>query len=223
LLAAPEKHWKAGYSARALAESWEAADGWPPEIAEIFVASAVNAFADVRLLLAIPEFQVDLPPRGKPSQSDLFALGKSTDGNLVAVTVEGKVGESFGPTLAEWNSEGSSGKSQRLEYLKQRLGLLHPLPPTVRYQLLHRTASAQIAAGWFNAQYAVMLVHSFSPLGARFEDYQAFLRLFDVRDAVPGRLYALGNVGGIGLFAAWVSGKVARHENQEPTTSDTQP
>jgi hypothetical protein len=35
LLADPEKHWRPGFSAFATARAWEAADGLPPEIAEL--------------------------------------------------------------------------------------------------------------------------------------------------------------------------------------------
>ena len=34
LLADPEKQWKTGYSARALAHAWECCEGFPPEVLE---------------------------------------------------------------------------------------------------------------------------------------------------------------------------------------------
>ena len=208
LLADPVKHWKAGYSARALAECWEAANGWPPEVAALLHSSPEPALSSGELLLAIPEFKVSLPPRGKPSQNDLFVLGRAADGQLVAMAIEGKVGESFGPTLADWNSAVTSGRTTRLQYLTGILGLPDELPPTIRYQLLHRAASALILATQFNARYALMLVHSFSQTRMWFEEYQAFVQLFNTQDAWPNQLLWLGERDGIAFYSGWVSGEL---------------
>ena len=100
LLADPEKQWRGGYSARTLAASWITADGFPPEIYELFETSGVPAFHSVQPLIIIPEHKVLLPPRsGHPSQNDLFALVKAADGSLISMTVEGKVSESFDKTI----------------------------------------------------------------------------------------------------------------------------
>ncbi len=206
LLADPVKHWKAGYSARALAECWEVADGWPPEIATLLGSSPEPALTGAELLIAIPEFQVSLPPRGKPSQNDLFVLGKASDGQRVAIVVEGKVNEPFGPRLAKWNTPVTPGKTIRLQYLTQALGLPGELPPRICYQLLHRAASALLLAARFNARYALMLIHSFSPTRKWFEDYQSFVRLFNAQEARLDQLLWLGELNGIGLYAGWVSG-----------------
>ena len=206
LLADPVKQWKAGYSARVLAECWEAGNGWPAEVAAVFHSSPEPALIDIELLLAIPEFKVGLPPRGKPSQNDLFVLGKTADGQLVTIVVEGKVDEPFGPTLADWNTPVSPGRTARLQHLTRLLGLPDELPPHIRYQLLHRTASALILATTFNARYALMLVHAFSPTRKRFDNYQSFVRLFVAGDTQPDQLRWLGEVNGIGLYVGWVSG-----------------
>lgn len=206
LLADPEKQWRLGFSAWALAHSWEAANGWPPEVVSIFRSSPESALTQIELLLAFPELKVSLPPRGKPSQNDLFVLGKAADGQLVAIAVEGKVDEPFGPTLTEWNTPVSTGKTVRLHYLAHTLGLPDVLPPSIRYQLLHRAASALILATRFNARYALMLVHSFSPTRKWFDDYQSFVRLFSHQDAQPDQLQWLGEMSRISLFAGWVSG-----------------
>ena len=206
LLADPVKQWKPGYSARALATCWEAANGWPPEIVAILASSVESALVGAELLLAIPEYKVALPPRGKPSQNDLFVLAKAADGQLIAVTIEGKVNEPFGPTIAEWNVARSPGKSARLRYICARLGLSAELPDGVRYQLLHRTVSALLLAQRFNARYAVMMVHSFSPTGEWFEDFQAFTGLFGLPSAEHSVLLQLTVIDGIALFAGWASG-----------------
>ena len=64
--------------------------------------------------------------------------------------------------------------------------------------------SALIEARRFNAQYAMMIVHSFSPEHAWLEDYQAFLGLFGVSGQV-GELVELQTPCDIRLFAGWVT------------------
>jgi hypothetical protein len=103
-------------------------------------------------------------------------LARST-GKLVSITVEGKVSEPFGPTVQEWRTEASSGKSQRLTFLCEQLGIQSAVPDALRYQLLHRAASAVIEAKRFSATDAVMLVHSFSQSSEWFQDYAAFVSL----------------------------------------------
>ena len=47
LLADPVKHWRPGYSARTLAYCWEAADGFPPEVAQALSQSDSPLLADL--------------------------------------------------------------------------------------------------------------------------------------------------------------------------------
>ncbi|RYY05738.1 MAG: hypothetical protein EON55_25125, partial [Alphaproteobacteria bacterium] len=72
----------------------------------------------------------------------MFALVRHETG-LVGCTVEGKVDEPFGPTVAQQMASPSPGKIERLAYLCDLLGI-SDCPPDVHYQLLHRTASALI-------------------------------------------------------------------------------
>lgn len=53
LLAAPVKHWRRGYSARTLACSWEAADGFPPQVAKVLCGAADPLLKDIEPILAI--------------------------------------------------------------------------------------------------------------------------------------------------------------------------
>src|SRR5690606_36029318 len=108
LLADPEKHWRMGYSARTLAQCWEAARALPPEVAALFPPQT-------ELRLAVPEHKVPLP-RGRDSQNDLFALLRNGD-RTIALTVEGKVAESFDRPVAEWLIDAALGKHERLTYL----------------------------------------------------------------------------------------------------------
>lgn len=76
----------------------------------------------------------------------------------------------------------------------------------IRYQLLHRTASAVIEAGRFNAPNALTLVHSFSETNEWFDDYSQFLALFGAKGA-PDSLAFARNLNGVNLYFAWVKGE----------------
>jgi len=202
LLAKPDLHWKAGYSAMTLAQSWEAAHPCvPPEIAAALDSEPI--LRNLELLLAIPEYQVNLPGGQRPSQTDVLALMRGSAG-LVAVAVEGKVDEAFGPTVGQKRAEASAGVDERLAWLIDHLGL-DVVPDTVRYQLLHRTASALLVAEQFDAAAALMLVHSFSPTALWFDDFAAFAALFGV-EAQVGGVARVGTFGGIPLFIGWCKG-----------------
>ena len=100
--------------------------------------------------------------------------------------IEGKVDESFGPLLDEWLLGASNGKQQRLAFLRSSLGIEEELPGSIRYQLLHRTASPLIEARRIGARYAAMVVHSFSDEDAWLEDYRAFAELMGVSGGKGG-------------------------------------
>jgi len=197
LLADPQKHWVTGYSARTLAHCWEDAKGLPPEIAALFGGQAT-------LLVAIPEHKVELPGGSRPSQTDLFALLRSQD-RTMACAIEGKVAETFGPTMQEWLAEPSAGKTERLAYLCKLLGLVQPLPSNLRYQLVHRAASAAIEADRFKTDEAAMIVHSFSKTGEWFADFAAFAKLFGLT-AVRDQLLTFSLPSRKHMHLAWATG-----------------
>ena len=204
LLAEPGIHWQTGYSARSLAYCWEEADGLPAEIAKLFSGSPDFDGQTPDLLLAIPEYKVPLPGGSRESQNDVFALLRCA-GRTVSVTVEGKVNEPFGPTMAEWLSDLTEGKRARLEFLQNLLGLPENLPDDLYYQLLHRTASAVIEAERFKTDVAAMIVHSFSPERMWFESYVQFLDLLGLPDNL-GELASTRLPSGLPLYLGWASG-----------------
>lgn len=204
LLADPAKHWRTGYSARTLAYCWEAADGFPPEVGACLSGASDPLIADMAPLIAIPEFKVRLPGGDRASQNDVFVLAKSRSGP-VAIMVEGKVNESFGPTLGDWSEDASDGKRARLAFLLSTLGLTAKPENNIRYQLLHRAASAVMVGEQYRAAAAILLVHTFTGKNSGWTDYEAFLRLFGVA-AVPGKTQLLSKVSRAPLFGAWVQG-----------------
>ncbi len=202
LLVDPDKQWKTGYSACALAYRWQEAGEIPCEILEAL--SMVPAFEALETLLVIPEHKVSLPGGNRPSQSDVWALARSKD-SLVSIAVEGKVSEPFGPTIGEWLAGSTPGKEERLGFLCKELSLPCPPPPNVRYQLLHRSVSAVLEARRFLTQEAVMIVHSFSPCKSGFDDFAAFIALFGL-SADIGRPARKRLDTGMTLTFVWVQG-----------------
>lgn len=201
LLADPEKHWRKGYSARTLAYCWQDADGIPQPVLSIL--SRTDSLRHLETVFVIPEHQVPLPGGVRPSQSDVWVLARTPE-SLVSIAVEGKVSESFGPTIAEWFTP-SPGKIRRLGFLCEQLGLSFPPSGHLRYQLFHRTASAVIEARRIHADQAVMVVHSFGAADEGYEDYVNFLALFGLRGEVDGSS-STALASGMGLHFAWVRG-----------------
>jgi hypothetical protein len=198
-LADPAGHWRTGFSARAMAHAWEAASGWPPEIAVLLDA----ACGPCQPLMVLPEWQTALPGGRRNSQSDALLIASRGDGLIVAA-IEGKVDESFGPTVADWLTEASAGKATRLAFLCERLGLSGETGD-LHYQLLHRTASALIEAERFHATYAAMIVHSFSPERRWFDAFSRFVeRLGGVADV--GVPIAVNVPGAMPLVMGWACG-----------------
>ncbi len=205
----PELQWRSGYSAKTLAYAWEAAarqDRWPAEVVQLFQEAPWPICTPPELLLAVPEYQVPIPPeQASPSQSDLFVLARAEHA-LVVVMIEGKVAESFGPSLDQWLEDDRPGKHRRLRWLRRTLGIEGEIPGDVPYQLLHRTASAVKVAGEFCAPFAVMIVHAFGHHPERLEDYRRFLRLFG-QEHQPGRLAEIGCCQGRKTFCGWAQGE----------------
>ena len=205
LLADPEKHWKIGYSAHALASAWQQGDGFPAEISKLMDQNPDTRSAT--MLLAIPEHKVPLAGGARASQTDLWVLARTPEG-LLSIAVEGKVNESFGPTVGEWRTDSSAGKQQRWLALCKLLEIDQQCDLAARYQLFHRTASALIEAKRFFARGAVVLVHSFSEGSDSFRDFQHFVQLMGGRIERSGQLVSVPAREGIHLSFGWAQGKL---------------
>lgn len=210
LLAKPEEHWKPKHSAMALAACWEQSKDFPKNVKDTFHKSGLKLFQEVEMLLALPEYKVDLVGSNiSPSQNDIFVLAKG-DNQLIAIVVEGKVKESFDKPVSEWKrkTDEKTNKPQRLRFLLDLLGLSENDVETIGYQLLHRTASAVLIAEKFLTPNALMLVHSFCQEDSldHFEDYSKFLSLFKLiaeRNKIAGPV----NVKDVNLYFGWAKGE----------------
>lgn len=210
LLADPEKHWKTGYSAKALAYSWQKAKGFPRTVVKVFNSSGIRIFKDIDILLAFPEYTVPLKPYGsRASQNDIFVLAKANN-ELVSIMVEGKVDEPFGETVGNWKLSDQGGKKERLTFLCNVLNLDITVVDHIRYQLIHRTASSIIEAKKFNAKNALMLVHIFEKDKEKYreslQDYRQFISLFG-KEGRDNQITYLKKIENIKLYAGWVCGE----------------
>lgn len=205
LLGRPELHWKKGRSAMSAAACWEKANPkLPAEILQLLNVSNEPSLSDLELLVAIPEWEVDLPGGKRPSQTDVLALARNAK-NLVVIGVEAKVDEPFGPTIAEKMADSSAGQIERLAYLEKELGVDKPLPSIIRYQLLHRSVSTLLTARSFHAPVAVMLVQSFSPSSAWRHDFEAFCSVLSCRQ-ISRDLFEVPTTSSTRLFLGWCKG-----------------
>ncbi len=204
LLAKPKLHWKKGASAMTAAAAWEDTGGTlPQEIATALHSSSDEALQDLRLLAAIPEWEVSLEGGETASHTDVLALARNNKG-LCVIAVEAKVNEDFGPLLKDKRAEASAGQGKRLDYLHSLLGVAH-FDDLIRYQLLHRTASALLAAREFHAQAAVMLVHSFGDKPNLRGDFDAFCNALGTKQLSSG-VHVAPTFSSPRLYVAWCSG-----------------
>ena len=204
LLAKPKLHWKKGASAMTAAACWEDAQGrLPGEIELLLSSSTVPALQGLSLLAAMPEWEVRLPGGETTSNTDILALCRNDQG-LCVLAVEAKVLEDFGPLVGEKRSSASENQRLRLEYLHRLLRVDH-FDDAIRYQLLHRTASALLTAIDFHAATAVMLVHAFDTPVERKTDFAAFCNAL-AANQVAADIVAVPNFTMPTLYLAWCDG-----------------
>ncbi len=202
LLADPEKHWKTGYSAKSAANSWERAKGIPKEI-----YSGLQKCEDTKnaeLLLAIPEFKVELPGGTRASQNDIFVITSNETG-LTAVTVEAKAKEDFDVRISSWLKDASEGKHERLSFLKERIRFPNLDSGELRYQLFHRLASAVIMAEKFHAKNALMIIQSFveSDKKNHYHDFEQFVKAY-VSSCTKNQPILLAKDEKINIYVMWI-------------------
>ena len=118
--------------------------------------------------------------------------------------MEAKVLEDFGPLLATKRAECSPGQGDRLTYLHSLLRV-ERFDDTIRYQLVHRTASALLTASEFHASVAVMLVHAFDTPAAQRGEFEAFRKALDADEIAP-LVYRAKQFQGPALFLVWCDG-----------------
>jgi hypothetical protein len=201
-LAGKDYHWAAGYSAHELSYRWTEAESVPVPVDRVLSQSPL--LQDLELIEGYFEYQVSLNTHGHASQTDLMVLLETRDRNAL-LAVEGKVREGFGLSVKTWNK--TPGRDDRIRYLCDLLGLFYDDLASLglKYQLVHRTASAVLEAQLRGICRATMLVHTFDPLSSHFRDFQCFCDLLSLPVTGPNQISAFRTVGGVELSLAWVS------------------
>lgn len=199
-------HFRPDRSGGALAISWFKANRLPSSIADVLSRDARLSGAE--LVDGFLERKVDLGDGSTASQTDLLAILGVGD-HLAVMAVEGKVDESFGPFVADWlKKDQKKRRSLRLNSLRKTLSLLDSDVGDLRYQLLHRTASALYEAHRYRAPVAIMMVHSFCPSSTGLADYQAFAARLGLNGANKGELAGPVQRLGIDLYLGWAPDKL---------------
>lgn len=215
LLAKPKLHWKKGASAMTAAAAWESANPeLPVEIQSLLTGTEQTALSDLSLLAAIPEWEVKLPGGETTSNTDILALCRNEIG-LCVLAVEAKVLEDFGPLVGEKRHQASDRQRERLDFLHRLLRVDH-FDDRIRYQLLHRTASALLTATNFHAATSVMLIHAFSTPVERQHDFTAFCEAMR-SEQVTDRVYVVRGFDRPTLYLAWCDGNPKFREVQLPS------
>jgi len=200
-LAKQEVHWRAGYSAQELAVAWSTAgNNFPPAVRNVL--NTAPEYVNAEFVDGFFEREVELGSPGRNSQTDLMVIAGLHD-ELATIAVEGKVNESFAELVADWN--GTPGKQHRLNVLCGTLKLDVSAVGGIRYQLLHRTASAIYEAKRYRCRHALMLVHSFSSTHRWFEDFANFSAAFGIPVHQPNLCSQAKECDGVNLRLAWVN------------------
>ena len=220
-LASPDKQWRRFYSAFETAVSWEYASreehGIPESIRNLF---RVKDYGKVKLIQAIAEHKVALPGGRACSQCDVWATINTNKG-VLSLSVEAKAKESFGKeTLCQWLAAGKSKRANnnrklRWEYISQFLPKLKYFE-TLRYQILHRCASAIIEAIRLNLKHAAFVVQAFNAPDSSFDHYKSFCKAAGM-EAIRNSLM-MAQVGEISLGIGWADCSTATDEQVATTT-----
>jgi hypothetical protein len=127
------------------------------------------------------------------------------------MTVEGKVNEPFDDLVEDWlyKNERKQNRQRRLEGLCDLLGLEVSDALGLRYQLLHRTASALIEAERYSATTSVILVNSFSAEKMWLDDYVDFAGALGV-SAENRKLVDAGIKSNRRLLLGWLTTPIKR-------------
>jgi Domain of unknown function (DUF6946) len=205
-LANPELHWKREFSAFETAVSWEFASnsesGLPGSIDKLFRESD---YGEPTLVSAVAEHKVDLPGGNAASQSDVWAIVRTSLG-MVSLTVEAKAKESFGDEILEgWLVAGetelsTNNRKKRWEYVQAHLPKSDSLLQ-VRYQILHRCAASVIEAKRLGFRHAAFIVQAFNTPANSFEDYAVFCKALEI-PAVRGSMTTT-SVRAVSLGIGW--------------------
>lgn len=188
-----KKNYKLGYSAFECCQSWKSISNQLPEpLSRILSKSGIEVFRDIKPLWVIAEHPVFLDSLKTPSRNDIMAFCENAADEKIAIAVEAKCREPFAERVNKWitlpdapilprqgklfpdTMQPVPRKVRRLQFLNMVLGIEIQPDSHLRYQLLHRTASAIIEGRNLSARAAVMVVQAFTASVENFFDFSDF-------------------------------------------------
>ena len=179
------------------AHRWAAVRGVPPEISQILES-------DTKVRIAIPGRRVAIPGGRERSRCDVFALVETKHG-VGAIGITAKADDSFGKTIHKWQKDRKGKGRERLGALCHTLGIRNPPPQDLCYQPFQRLAAAIYEADDRNADFAAMIVQSFSKSQRGFDDFKDFCNLLDPSLVlVPGVPFWTTLKSGRRILLGWV-------------------
>jgi hypothetical protein len=201
-----ELHWRDGYSAKAVCESWFNANDIPLSVRRVL--DGADEYRGAELVDAWLERCTHLPwGRGNPTQTDLLAVLAVGD-ELAVLAIEAKVRESFGPYVKDWLAEGGDNREERLRGLCDLLDLNTETASGLRYQLLHRTAAAVLEAKRYRARHAAMVVQSFCPDRTWLSDFQSFAQTMGYGQVEADSISSPKKLGSVHLRIGWAADRI---------------
>ena len=204
------KNWRPGKSAFELAHSWQCSDDFPPAVRRMLNSACPDKFEGLAINLRMVEWPVRLDSDDGPSMNDLMIWGENANDQRIVIAVEGKAAEYFGPTIKEWikKPKNPTNRINRLDCLNRELCTGFCRDDEIRYQLLHRTASAILEARFVGAVAALVLIHSFAKSDRNWADYCTFLECALPKAQTPkrGEFQRCRDdfAQGLELYFAWV-------------------
>jgi hypothetical protein len=158
-----EKHWRDGRSAKETAKHW--INGVPQPFTDLLKAFRLE------LQLCSPEYVSEFDNlKGNGRNHDLLIIARDSANNEIVISVESKVDESFGKTLADYMDDIQKKRDNNIttQADKRILALKNALLPNIsipefnklRYQLLTAVAGALSEAKKQNAKSAFFVVQT---------------------------------------------------------------
>ena len=182
-------------AASTAANRWVTAQGMPPEFLPILGAGT-------KVRTAIPGLKVDIPGGEERSRCDVFAH-VGTEHGTGAIGITAKADDGFGQTIRKWQEDRKCEGRERLSAICHALETPYPPPLDLRYQPFHRLAAAIYKADDYQADFAGMIVQSFSIRSKGFDDFKAFCELLGV-NLVPGMPCWTTRKSSRRILLAWV-------------------
>lgn len=221
-----DRNWGEGKSAQLLASSWikvvNNKGAFPKEVQGLIKEKTL--FNNIKIIYGIIESPVELDTGRGQSMSDLMLYcsknGKDNCMDFI-IAVEGKADEPFGDIVEKWIRNGNDNptktRTNRLNFLNQLLGLEIKEYSKIKYQLIHRTASAILEAKKYGIRECMMLVHIFKKTERDYNkslnDYSEFLKLFFKeeinQDEIEKGKILTTDIEDISLNFLWVQDKLS--------------